>query len=107
MKSIKMLMMAALTILSLSVAAQKSNTSKLTGKTISAHAVYSCPMHPQITSDKPGKCSICGMTLNLSSKEKMKYSNMKLYTCPMHPEVKSEKPGKCPKCGMDLEKKKK
>lgn len=24
---------------------------------------YSCPMHPQITSDKPGNCSICGMTL--------------------------------------------
>lgn len=24
---------------------------------------YSCPMHPQITSDKPGNCSICGMAL--------------------------------------------
>jgi len=25
--------------------------------------VYTCPMHPQIKSDKPGKCPICGMTL--------------------------------------------
>lgn len=24
---------------------------------------YTCPMHPQITSDKPGECPICGMDL--------------------------------------------
>jgi rubrerythrin len=24
---------------------------------------YTCPMHPQIHADKPGKCPICGMTL--------------------------------------------
>lgn len=24
---------------------------------------YVCPMHPQISSDKPGKCSICGMDM--------------------------------------------
>lgn len=26
-------------------------------------AQYSCPMHPDMTSDKPGKCSKCGMEL--------------------------------------------
>jgi len=26
-------------------------------------AVYSCPMHPDVISDKPGKCSKCGMDL--------------------------------------------
>ena len=25
--------------------------------------IYKCPMHPEVTSDKPGKCSICGMNL--------------------------------------------
>ena len=25
--------------------------------------VYVCPMHPDVTSDKPGKCSKCGMEL--------------------------------------------
>src|SRR6188768_1858063 len=35
------------------------------------HAVsetYTCAMHPQITSDKPGKCPICGMDLVKASK---------------------------------------
>jgi len=26
-------------------------------------AIYTCPMHPQVQSDKSGKCPICGMTL--------------------------------------------
>lgn len=26
-------------------------------------AVYSCSMHPEVTSDKPGKCPKCGMIL--------------------------------------------
>ena len=24
---------------------------------------YICPMHPEVTSDKPGSCRICGMDL--------------------------------------------
>lgn len=24
---------------------------------------YTCPMHPEVTSDKPGSCSKCGMNL--------------------------------------------
>ncbi len=28
-----------------------------------AATVYACPMHPEVTSDKPGKCSKCGMDL--------------------------------------------
>ncbi|HVE70523.1 MAG TPA: heavy metal-binding domain-containing protein [Thermoanaerobaculia bacterium] len=28
-----------------------------------AATIYTCPMHPEVTSDKPGTCSKCGMTL--------------------------------------------
>lgn len=32
-------------------------------KKMDAAAMYSCPMHPEVTSTKPGKCSTCGMAL--------------------------------------------
>jgi len=64
---------------------------KKNGQT-SAKAVYSCPMHPKVVQDKPGKCPECKMNL-------VKKSN---YTCPMHPEVIQDKPGKCAKCKMNL-----
>jgi len=28
-----------------------------------AKANYTCPMHPEVTSDHPGECPICGMDL--------------------------------------------
>jgi hypothetical protein len=28
-----------------------------------AKAQYTCPMHPEVVSDKPGNCPKCGMTL--------------------------------------------
>jgi ribosomal protein S27AE len=64
--------------------------------------MYSCPMHTDYISDKPGKCPKCGMTLV----EKKGAPIKKLYTCTMHSEVVVEKPEKCPKCGMTLVEKK-
>lgn len=64
--------------------------------------VYSCPMHPDVTSDKPGKCPKCNMDMTRSAKEKMKMKVMKMYTCPMHPDVVSKNPGNCTKCDMKL-----
>ena len=42
--------------------------------------IYTCPMHPEVTSDKPGTCTKCGMSLTLSPKEKMKMEVMKKYS---------------------------
>ena len=55
--------------------------------------VYTCSMHPEVRSDEPGTCPICGMNLTPVDP---------LYTCSMHPEVRSNKPGTCPICNMNL-----
>lgn len=79
---------------------QKMEMSPVKAKKI----VYTCPMHPEVVSDKPGKCPKCKM--NLVKKESIKKEAIKaVYTCSMHPEVVSAKPDKCPKCKMDLVKK--
>src|SRR5688572_32755117 len=57
MKKIMMLMIAALTISSVSVFAQekagKNDTTKHT-------VLYTCSMHPDVKMDKAGKCPKCG-----------------------------------------------
>lgn len=46
---------------------------------IKAPAVkYTCPMHPEVIKDKPGKCPKCGMTLVVKKEvKKMKPENKK------------------------------
>jgi transcription initiation factor IIE alpha subunit len=63
---------------------------------------YSCPNHPDSVKHQPGKCSVCGMQLNLSKKEEMNAGIRKNYTCPVHLEVVSEKEGNCSKCNSPL-----
>ncbi len=63
------------------------------------HAKYTCPMHPEVVSDKPADCPECGMHLEMVEQSRA----TKKYTCPMHPEVVSDKPADCPECGMHLE----
>jgi len=60
---------------------------------------WTCPMHPEVVSDKPGDCPKCGMALE----QVPSIPGQTLYTCPMHPEIVEETPGDCPKCGMALE----
>ena len=67
---------------------------------------YTCPMHPEVVSNEPGKCPECGMNLVAAGTEDAAMdaseTDMVMYTCPMHPEVQKHEPGECPVCGMDL-----
>ena len=90
MQTIKMLMIAALTILSASVFAQDTTT---IAKQETEKATYMCPMHPNVIMDKAGKCPKCGMALT----EKKADSETVSYSCSVHSNVVSEKPGTCPK----------
>jgi FtsP/CotA-like multicopper oxidase with cupredoxin domain len=56
--------------------------------------VYTCPMHPEIISETPDRCTKCGMKLLATAASG--------YVCPMHLDVVSDKPDHCPKCGMKL-----
>ena len=101
MKFMRMLLMAVLAIFSISVMAQDTTKqNKMQSKKQIEKPMYTCPMHADVLSDKPGKCPKCGMDLVKKEKKSV------LYTCPMHAEVTSDKPGKCPKCGMELKAKK-
>jgi hypothetical protein len=65
MKTTKMLMMAAFTILSMTAFAQTTTdqTKQKADTTVVKKDAFVCPMHKDITSPKPAKCSKCGMDL--------------------------------------------
>ncbi len=71
---------------------------------------YTCPMHPEIRQDTPGKCPICGMELvaaegsqaATSAADDSAAPTEERYICPMMCTEPSSEPGKCPVCAMDL-----
>jgi len=64
-----------------------------------AHPTYVCPMHPTITSDKPGECPICGMQLVPASQPSAERKIL-FYRSPMDPNQTSHTPRK-DEMGMD------
>jgi P-type Cu+ transporter len=66
-----------------------------------AGAFYTCPMHPEVRSERPGDCPDCGMALEPAGVPVPAARTE--WTCPMHPEIVRDAPGDCPICGMALE----
>ena len=109
MKTTKLVVAIAISLFSIgSLMAQDHDHSKMDHKKMKMDAKkeYTCSMHPEVKSDKPGDCSKCGMKLIEKKADTKKSKMTKTYTCSMHPDVKSDKPGDCPKCGMKLIEKK-
>ena len=61
-----------------------------------AMLAYTCPMHPEVIGDEPGRCPKCGMKLLATVAAPVGYA------CPMHPDVTSNEPERCLHCGMKL-----
>lgn len=80
--------------------AQKAGKAPVTGIVVAT--TYTCPMHPDVVSDKPGKCPKCNMDLTASPKEKMKAEVTQTYTCPVHKSVVRDHAGVCPTCKAQL-----
>ena len=68
--------------------------------------LYYCPMHPNFTSDRPGDCAICGMSLvkrqaaDAPAESKEAKRKILYYRNPMNPQVTSPVPAK-DEMGMD------
>ena len=53
----------------------KKDQAETTTQTLASDEMYTCEMHPEVMSDKPGKCPKCGMDLE---KKKMTDAQMKM-----------------------------
>lgn len=99
----KVIILAIAMVASFCTFAQKAKSATI-ADSATVHLKYSCPMHADVTSNEPGKCTKCGMELMLSKKEQMKTAVTAAYGCPMHAGVMNDKAGICPKCGATLTK---
>ena len=64
MKKINLLIVSAIALMLVFSACNSQNKkSTSTEQTVTEKAVYTCPMHPEVTSDKQDKCPKCGMDL--------------------------------------------
>lgn len=63
----KFMVIVVMSVLVVILIAVGCSNVKPAGKTQTTGAVqlvqYTCPMHPEVISDKPGKCPKCGMEL--------------------------------------------
>ena len=101
MKPLSLLLIAVLAMIVTFAQKNKANAVSQ-NSTGNVQVLYSCPVHPDVTSKSAGKCSKCNMDLTLSGKEQMKREVTKTYTCRMHAGIVSDHAGTCPKCETKL-----
>ena len=77
------------------------NPEKYLEKKVEMKEVYTCPMHPDVKLDKPGKCPKCGMKLE---KKMMPMEHMPAHIheekADEHMHMKGEEKASCPMMGM-------
>jgi len=77
-----MLMAIAILFSAVTVFAAETHNSEMSADTTKkikpAKVQYTCPMHPEVLSGKPGKCPKCGMTLVKKEPAKKKAEKMKM-----------------------------
>ncbi|MBM3333144.1 efflux RND transporter periplasmic adaptor subunit [Candidatus Sumerlaeota bacterium] len=82
-------------------------------QTAIAAEVYTCPMHPEVVSNKPGQCPKCGMDLEKKAGGESKPNIIKAgdasneqwaegYACPMHLDALQTTGGICQICGCGM-----
>ena len=112
-----MLLAAAPLVLLTGCGDPESTTTSDSGETAQVQ-LWTCGMHPNVITEEPGQCPICGMNLtpmkNTAEVEEQAVAEqamdeqaedaaqVQLWTCGMHPNVITEEPGQCPICGMNL-----
>jgi Cu(I)/Ag(I) efflux system membrane fusion protein/cobalt-zinc-cadmium efflux system membrane fusion protein len=73
---------------------------------IDEQELWTCPMHPEVLTDEPGRCPECGMDLVPAPDGAVLHAVPQdadaLYACPMHPNETSDEPGRCGICNMFL-----
>lgn len=97
-----LLLGAAFAVAAFKFASRRTMTSET--EPSSHKALYQCPMHPTVVSDKPGHCPICGMKLQKMDEEGAGQAagrgKVLYYRNPMNPTVTSPTPAK-DNMGMD------
>lgn len=63
MKKLTLLICTAIFVTALGAFTQTSPAPSPTATASAVDQKYTCPMHPEVVQDKPGKCPKCGMNL--------------------------------------------
>ncbi len=111
-KSDSLVCIVVIFLIAMSCACKNESDAHTAGHEQHTDTMYTCPMHHDVISNRPGQCPQCNMnlvpifndTLGQSSPDNQAASHHAdtLYTCPMHPHVMSSQPGQCPQCNMNL-----